>query len=93
MKKIFLLAAFCLFLLPAVAFCSPTDTTPPVDATAVQVSQAPDADPNSIAGMKDPDLVPMQRGCCSHHGGVAYCDEERGRYVCNDGTYSPTCRC
>ena len=31
------------------------------------------------------------RGCCSHHGGQAYCSD--GRWVCNDGTYSPTCTC
>jgi len=34
-----------------------------------------------------------KRGCCSWHGGVSYCDTSVGRYVCNDGTYSPTCRC
>jgi hypothetical protein len=33
------------------------------------------------------------RGCCSWHGGVAYCDTSTGRYVCNDGTYSPSCTC
>ena len=32
-------------------------------------------------------------GCCSWHGGVSYCDTEVGRYVCNDGTYSPSCTC
>lgn len=32
-------------------------------------------------------------GCCSHHGGVDYCDTSSGRYVCKDGTYSPTCKC
>ncbi len=31
------------------------------------------------------------RGCCSHHGGQAYCSN--GRWVCRDGTYSPTCTC
>lgn len=31
------------------------------------------------------------RGCCSHHGGQAYCSN--GRWVCSDGTYSPTCTC
>ncbi|MFC1866579.1 hypothetical protein ACFL0H_00340 [Thermodesulfobacteriota bacterium] len=31
------------------------------------------------------------RGCCSHHGGIAYCDRNVGRIVCNDGNYSPTC--
>jgi hypothetical protein len=33
------------------------------------------------------------RGCCSWHSGVSYCDSSAGRYVCNDGTYSPTCGC
>ena len=33
------------------------------------------------------------RGCCSHHGGVSYCDSSTGRYVCADGTYSPSCTC
>lgn len=32
-------------------------------------------------------------GCCSWHGGVSYCDSDSGRYVCNDGTYSPSCTC
>jgi len=32
-------------------------------------------------------------GCCSWHGGVSYCDSSVGRYVCNDGSYSPTCDC
>lgn len=36
--------------------------------------------------------VEAKRGCCSHHGGVAYCGSI-GRYVCNDGSYSPTCTC
>ncbi len=35
--------------------------------------------------------VSAGRGCCSHHGGQAYCSN--GRWVCNDGTYSPTCTC
>ena len=33
-----------------------------------------------------------QRGCCSHHGGVAGCSEN-GRQVCRDGTLSPSCTC
>jgi hypothetical protein len=33
------------------------------------------------------------RGCCSYHGGVSYCDSSTGRYVCADGTYSPSCTC
>ena len=37
------------------------------------------------------DKVLAGRGCCSHHGGQAYCSS--GRWVCKDGTYSPTCTC
>ena len=33
------------------------------------------------------------RGCCSWHGGQNYCDTSTGRWVCNDGTYSPSCTC
>ena len=33
------------------------------------------------------------QGCCSYHKGIDYCDTFVGRYVCNDGEYSPTCRC
>lgn len=33
-----------------------------------------------------------QRGCCSHHGGVAGCDSS-GKQICRDGTLSPTCTC
>ena len=36
--------------------------------------------------------VNAQRGCCSHHGGVAGCSSS-GRQICNDGTYSPSCTC
>jgi len=39
-----------------------------------------------------PIVVDAKRGCCSWHGGVSHC-AENGRYVCNDGTYSPTCTC
>lgn len=38
-------------------------------------------------------VVNAQQGCCSWHGGIAYCDSWSGRYVCNDGTYSPSCTC
>ena len=31
-------------------------------------------------------------GCCSYHGGVAYCGSD-GYYWCNDGTRSPSCTC
>lgn len=36
--------------------------------------------------------VYAQRGCCSHHGGVAGCNSD-GRQICNDGTLSPSCTC
>ena len=36
--------------------------------------------------------VYAQRGCCSHHGGVAGCNSS-GRQICNDGTLSPSCTC
>jgi hypothetical protein len=32
------------------------------------------------------------RGCCSHHGGQSYCGAN-GRWICADGTTSPSCRC
>ena len=31
-------------------------------------------------------------GCCSHHGGVAGCNNN-GSVKCTDGTTSPTCTC
>lgn len=40
-----------------------------------------------------PNSALARRGCCSWHGGVAYCDTSVGRLVCNDGTYSPSCGC
>lgn len=40
-----------------------------------------------------PNKVFAARGCCSHHGGQNYCDTSVGKWVCNDGTYSPTCTC
>ena len=39
-----------------------------------------------------PIKINAQRGCCSHHGGVAGCNSN-GRQICNDGTLSPSCRC
>lgn len=38
------------------------------------------------------DNVYAQRGCCSHHGGVAGCSSS-GRTICKDGSYSPSCTC
>jgi hypothetical protein len=39
-----------------------------------------------------PFLVSAQRGCCSHHGGVAGCTNS-GNQLCRDGTLSPSCTC
>ena len=36
--------------------------------------------------------IHAQRGCCSHHGGVAGCSSN-GRQICSDGTLSPSCTC
>jgi hypothetical protein len=33
----------------------------------------------------------VQRGCCSHHGGVCGC--KSSRVTCCDGSYSPSCTC
>ncbi|MBD3362096.1 hypothetical protein GF362_00050 [Candidatus Dojkabacteria bacterium] len=33
-----------------------------------------------------------KQGCCSHHGGVAYCGSN-GFYICQDGEQSPSCTC
>lgn len=42
-------------------------------------------------------LIPFRvyagRGCCSWHGGQDYCDNNVGKWVCKDGTYSPSCTC
>lgn len=90
MKKLILGMFFCLFFVPAVAFGSPQQNEKAT--VAQQTTQQNVVDENSIAGSKDPDLVPMQRGCCSWHGGVSGCGDN-GRVICNDGTYSPSCRC
>ena len=47
----------------------------------------------TIIGFLIPSNALAQRGCCSWHDGVSYCDTSVGRYVCNDGTYSPSCGC
>ena len=38
-------------------------------------------------------LVKAGSGCCSWHGGQDYCDTTSGKWVCKDGTYSPSCKC
>lgn len=40
-----------------------------------------------------PSTIFAQQGCCSWHNGISHCDSSSGRYVCNDGSYSPTCKC
>ncbi len=40
-----------------------------------------------------PSFSDAGQGCCSYHGGQSYCDSSSGRWVCNDGTYSPSCTC
>lgn len=42
--------------------------------------------------MSCPVIIFAQRGCCSHHGGVAGCGSN-GKQICHDGTYSPSCTC
>ncbi len=39
-----------------------------------------------------PFKVNAQRGCCSHHDGIAGCHSS-GKQLCNDGTLSPSCIC
>lgn len=45
-----------------------------------------------IAGTSNYAQAKGLRGCCSNHGGVAGCDDA-GNVICNDGSYSPSCRC
>lgn len=40
-----------------------------------------------------PSFSDAGQGCCSYHGGQSYCDTSVGRWVCSDGTYSPSCGC
>ncbi|WP_346354723.1 hypothetical protein [Azotosporobacter soli] len=100
MKKLFGLFVFCFLLIPSVAFGSPLEDKAALKSLPTQSQTIAGTeeqimpvivDENSIAGMKDMDIIPQQRGCCSHHGGVCGC--EGGRAVCCDGRYSPTCGC
>lgn len=43
--------------------------------------------------LSSPLSAAAKSGCCSWHGGVNSCDANMGRYLCNDGTLSPTCTC
>ena len=45
-----------------------------------------------LVGLMLTSSAEAKRGCCSWHGWVNYC-ASNGRYVCNDGTYSPSCTC
>lgn len=40
-----------------------------------------------------PSDINALQGCCSKHGGIDYCDENIGKYICIDGTESPSCEC
>ena len=33
------------------------------------------------------------QGCCSHHGGVAACNDKTGMLMCEDKTLSQKCTC
>lgn len=88
MKKLLWLTLLCCFMLiPAVAFGSPVQQ----DTVAYQTDMQQVVDKDSIAGMSDPDVIPLGRGCCSWHKGVCGC--HNGRTACCDGTLSPSCRC
>lgn len=102
MKKIFIGLFFCFLFTPAIVWGSPQPSDTIQSQYVVQQStQTVDAketiapqtiiDKNSIAGMKDSDLIPQQRGYCSWHGGVCGC--RNGRTICCDGEYSPSCGC
>ena len=102
MKKILAGFIFCFLFTPAIVWGAPqqSETIQPQSniQQSTQVANVKETiagdthvDNNSIAGMKDPDLIPRQRGCCSWHAGVCGC--QNGRTVCCDGTYSPTCGC
>lgn len=101
MKKVIISLFFCFLLAPSIVWGAPQQETEQMQQLATkeipplqkleQIAPETGIGENSIAGMKDPDLVPMQRGCCSWHQGVCGCNN--GRTVCCDGTYSPSCGC
>ena len=102
MKKIFMAVILCFLFTPTTVWGSPQQSEvkqfqyvvqKTVQTLNIKETIAPESgiDKNSIAGMKDLDLIPQQRGCCSWHKGV--CDCKDGRTVCCDGTYSPSCGC
>ena len=45
-----------------------------------------------VAMIFNVEMVLAKRGCCSHHGGEAGCNEY-GRTICKDNTLSPSCTC
>lgn len=47
----------------------------------------------SILFLAKVSIAQATSGCCSWHGGESYCDYSTNRWVCNDGSYSPTCTC
>lgn len=98
MRKILILTTVLMFCLSAACFASPVKDVEPGSIVGIQnienyTGSVPLLPPelDSIAGNHEKDVIPLQRGCCSHHRGVCGCDD--GRDVCCDGSYSPTCGC
>ena len=72
-----LLLSFVLVLSVNLSFAA-SSTEPPIGCSQSQLS-------NSL------DIQIVQKGCCSHHGGVCGCSG--GTAMCCDGNPSPTCGC
>ena len=101
MKK----AIIVLFLLlaPYAVMSQSTPSAPP-SGTVVSDSgwktgagaSAPDTDllnKNEAGSDDNAAFLIAKSGCCSHHGGVAGCDNASGRQRCRDGSLSPSCMC
>jgi len=70
-----------LLILLAMVISIPCFAAPPV----------PDPDASYCAQVAAQDPIELKRGCCSWHGGVCGCKNDRA--VCCDGQFSPTCGC
>lgn len=95
MKKILFILCISFSMMTAVCFANEKpapELGSVMGITDVDITGAPTIESGSIIGIKG-DGNEYTRGCCSHHRGVDYCDSSVGRLVCNDGTYSPSCRC
>lgn len=101
MKKILFLTMLFMMVFSVVTYASPNADEMVIEPNSIAGIQnvenyvGPSSllppDPGSIAGINSKDIIPLQRGCCSHHRGVCGCDG--GRQVCCDGSYSPSCGC